>query len=244
MKTFTYKVILSYDGTNYYGYQKQPYLVTIQSVLERALYLITKQKIVTFAASRTDKGVHAHCQTIHFTISFVFDTIKFKKSLNKILPNDIKIVDINLTYNNFHARYHAKSKIYEYFFSKKPLDPFCCRFQVYLSDLDFDKIAEAIILCEGENNFALFTNNKNKKKSTIRKIYRAGLKETSEQYYLYFHGKSFLKQMILFLVGFLIKIGQNKKKITDFKYMLKECRGLQSSFLAPSRGLFLKKIFY
>ncbi|WP_246833718.1 tRNA pseudouridine(38-40) synthase TruA [Texas Phoenix palm phytoplasma] len=193
MKNFTYKMILSYNGTGYYGYQKQKQtkLITIQSVLEKSLFKLTKKPIKTFAASRTDKGVHAEGQVVHFSLSFfIFENV-LKFNLNKILPESIKIIDIKLVNNNFHARYNSKSKIYKYVFSKKPLNPFNYCLKVYFDSIDFEKISKAICFCEGKHDFSLFTNNKDKNKSTIKKIYRSFLAETEENIFLFFHGKGF-----------------------------------------------------
>ncbi|WP_244611432.1 tRNA pseudouridine(38-40) synthase TruA [Candidatus Phytoplasma sacchari] len=239
-----YKLILSYDGTNYYGYQKQPFLDTIQSILEKSLYKITKQKILTYAASRTDKGVHALGQVVSFKTHFFIQPKIFQKILNNILPADIRVINIKEVNNSFHARYSSKSKIYKYIFAKEPLDFLNCRFQVYFKKIDFMIINKAIKLLEGEKDFSLFTSNKDKNKSTIRYILKVCSKETSKHYCLFFHGRSFLKQMILFLVGFLIKIGYNQKKISDLKDMLELKNKQKLPFLAPSKGLYLKKVFY
>lgn len=245
MKTFAYKLILSYDGTAYHGYQKQkPPIITIQSVLENSLWKITKQKINTFAASRTDKGVHAQGQVVHFKSQFYILPKTLKLVLNKILPPNIKVKNLNFVLKNFHARYSVKSKIYQYVFSKKPLNPFNYRFQVYFNNIDWQRLLQALPFLQGTHDFTLFTSNKDKKKSPIKSIYKVTLKETQTKYILLFHGEGFLKQMILFLVGFLILIGQKQKQIVDLQKMLKLHNMTKCSFLAPPQGLCLKKIFY
>lgn len=244
MAKFIYKLILSYDGTNYHGYQKQVNAITIQSVLEYFLFKITKQKILTIAASRTDKGVHAEGQTLHFNTDFWIEPDSLKKSLNKVMPNDIKVLNIELQKSLFHARYDAKSKIYKYVFSKKKLNPFNCRFQVYIENIDFALIVETLSLLEGEKDFALFTSNKDSKKNTVKIIYKVSYEENENNFILFFHGKGFLKQMILFLVGFLIFIGQRKKNLKDLLNMFKIQNNKKFSFVAPANGLCLTKIFY
>ncbi|KND62761.1 tRNA pseudouridine(38-40) synthase TruA [Candidatus Phytoplasma phoenicium] len=245
MKLFTYKLVLSYDGTQYHGYQKQNFpIITIQSVLENALWKATKQKIKTFAASRTDKGVHAQGQVVHFKIHFYILPITLKLVLNKILLPNIKVNHLTLMPMSFHARYSVQSKIYQYVFAKKPVNPFNCRFQVYFTNIDWQRLSQALPLLQGTHNFTLFTSNKDKKKSLIKSIYDLTLKETKTKYILLFHGKGFLKQMILFLVGFLIRIGQKQKQITDLQKMLQLHDMPKCSFLAPPQGLCLKKIFY
>ncbi|MFR0367884.1 tRNA pseudouridine(38-40) synthase TruA [Candidatus Phytoplasma palmae] len=239
-------MILSYNGTGYYGYQKQKQtkLITIQSVLENSLFKLTKKQIKTFAASRTDKGVHAEGQVVHFSLSFfIFENV-LKFNLNKILPDSIKIIDICLVNDNFHARYHSKSKIYKYVFSKKPLNPFDYFLKVYFDYLDFEKISKAMCVFEGEHDFSLFTTNKDKKKSTVKKIYRSFLAETQEKYILFFHGKGFLRKMILLLVGFLIQIGQQKRSLSELKDKLNLKTNQKCFFAAPAKGLYLSQIFY
>jgi tRNA pseudouridine38-40 synthase len=243
LSKFTYKLILSYDGTNYHGYQKQTNVITIQSVLERSLFKITKQKILTIAASRTDQGVHAEEQVVHFKTSFWIEPDSLKRALNKVMPCDIQVLDIEKKDSLFHARYHTKSKIYKYVFSKKKLNSFNYRFQVYFENINFSLIKEALYLLEGEKDFVLFTNNKDPKKNTVKVIYKVYSEENENQFILFFHGKGFLKQMILFLVGFLIFIGQKRKTLTDLENMF-NVDSEKFYFLAPSNGLCLKKIFY
>ncbi|QTX02808.1 tRNA pseudouridine synthase A [Candidatus Phytoplasma luffae] len=243
-KNIIYKLILVYDGANYYGYQKQPNLITIQSVLENALFKVTKRKIKTIAASRTDKGVHSEGQVVSFQTDFRIPPYNLKKALNKIISQDILVLDICICDFPFHARYNSKSKIYRYVFSKKKLNPFNCRFQVYFEKLNFSLIKEAIHLLEGQKDFVLFTNNKDKKKNTIKTIYKVFVEENENQFVIFFHGKGFLKQMILLLVGFLINIAQGKKTLSELENMFLIKNNKKFTFIAPSNGLFLKNIFY
>ncbi|MDV3167869.1 MAG: tRNA pseudouridine(38-40) synthase TruA [Candidatus Phytoplasma stylosanthis] len=236
--------MLSYDGTNYHGFQKQPNVITIQSVLENALLKITKQKILTLAASRTDKGVHAEGQVVSFQTNFRIAPDILKRSLNKIIPRDILILDVEELCVPFHVRYNVHSKIYQYVFSKKKTNPFNCRFQVYIENIEFKLISEAFYLLEGEKDFVLFTNEKNLKKNTIKFIYKVFCKETKDQFFIFFHGKGFLKKMILLLLGFLIYIGKRKKNLLDLKNMFNKKNKQKFRFSAPANGLCLKKILY
>ncbi|CAM11505.1 tRNA pseudouridine synthase A [Candidatus Phytoplasma australiense] len=243
LEKYFYKLILSYDGTCYCGYQKQPQTKTIQQTLENALKSMTKRQINTFAASRTDKGVHAQEQTIHFQTAFAIELKRFKNTLNRILPPDIRIKKIEKATADFHARYWAKSKIYHYIFAKKPLNAFNYHFQVFVANLDFAKIKSAMNLIIGKYNFASFTNDK-KEKNFNKTVLNAFVKETSQNYILIFHADGFLKYMVRFLVGGLIEIGKNKMSLELFKAMLTNTTNQKVSLLAPAKGLFLKKIFY
>ncbi|WP_334331161.1 tRNA pseudouridine(38-40) synthase TruA [Candidatus Phytoplasma prunorum] len=244
MQDFNYKLVLSYDGTDYYGFQKQLHLNTIQSILENVLNKITKQKTIKiYGASRTDKGVHALGQIVHFKLPFLIPNEQFQKILNFCLPPDIQIIKISLMPKEFHARFQAKSKIYHYVFSKTKLNVFNYRFQVYIPNIDFNKIKEAILFIEGKHDFYLFTSKKNLK-NYQRIIFKAFMKETKQKYFLIIHGNSFIQHMIRFLVGFLIEIAQNKKTLSEFKQMLDLKINQKARLLAPAKGLILKKIFY
>lgn len=244
MKKFNYKIILNYDGTNYFGFQKQINFVTIQSVLENVLFKMTKQKnIKILGASRTDKGVHSEGQVVNFQTSFFISVKHFKNQLNFLLPLDIAVKKMSLVSLDFHARFQAKSKIYYYVFAKKPLNPFNYRFQVYDPNINFNKIKESIGLIEGKHNFSLFTKQKNLS-NYFRTIFQATIKEYKQKYLLIFHGDCFMRYMIRFLVGFLIEISKNKKSLYDLKQMLELQINKKATLLAPARGLILKKIFY
>ncbi|MBS2126329.1 tRNA pseudouridine(38-40) synthase TruA ['Fragaria x ananassa' phyllody phytoplasma] len=243
MQYFCYKLILSYDGTCYCGYQKQPQVATIQQTLENALKLMTHQNIDTFAASRTDKGVHARGQIVHFKTPFFIEPKCFKNTLNHLLPQDIQVKKMQTISSTFHSRYLAKSKVYQYFFSKQPLNAFNCRFQVFIPDLDFDKIKLALYLIQGQHDFTSFTNEK-QSKNFYKTIFYTFMKETAQQYILFFHGDSFLKYMVRFLLGSFIEIGKNRMSLDLFQVMLLRQTHIKATLLAPAKGLFLKKIFY
>ncbi|MFT2804984.1 MULTISPECIES: tRNA pseudouridine(38-40) synthase TruA [16SrI (Aster yellows group)] len=243
MQHFFYKLILSYDGTCYYGYQKQPQKITVQQTFEKALKKMTHQNIPNFAASRTDKGVHSQGQTLHFQTTFFLKPTHFQKTLNYFLPPDIRVRQMNFATPNFHARYSAKSKIYQYVFSKKPLNAFNHHFQIFADKLDFDKITKALKFIEGTHNFFAFTSE-TQPKNFFKTIFQAFLKETSHKYILVFHGNGFLKYMIRFLVGSLIEIGKNKLSLEQFQAMLLGNTTKKATLLAPAKALVLKKIFY
>lgn len=243
MQSFFYKLILSYNGTCYYGYQKQPQKITVQNTFEKALKKMTHKNIPTCAASRTDKGVHSQGQTLHFQTTFFLEPKHFKKTLNYLLPPDIRVRQMNFTTPNFHARYSAKSKIYQYVFSKKLLNAFNHHCEIFADQLDFDKIIKALTFIEGTHNFFAFTSEK-QSKNFYKTIFQACIKETSNKYILVFHGNGFLKYMIRFLVGSLIEIGKNKLSLINFQSMLSNTSDKKATFLAPAKALVLKKIFY
>ncbi|WP_373402735.1 tRNA pseudouridine(38-40) synthase TruA [Candidatus Phytoplasma solani] len=243
MRHYFYKLILSYDGTLYHGYQKQPNTKTIQQTLEDTLKLMTNCIINTIAASRTDKGVHAQGQTLHFKTPFYIITQQFKTTLNHLLPPDIRVKQMQIVPSTFHARYLVKSKTYHYFFAKTPLNAFNYRFQVFYANLDFAKMKLALSLIVGKHDFTSFTNEKQNKKF-IKNIFHAFFKETSQQYILIIHADGFLRYMVRFLVGSLIEIGKNRLSLELFQAMLWRQTKQKATFLAPAKGLLLKKIFY
>ena len=148
----------SYDGSNYFGYQIQPGLSTIQECLENAIYKVNNniQKSV-HSSGRTDRGVHALCQFAHVDLDIDIIPKKLKRALNSNLPDDIHIIDVYAVENNFHARYHVISKEYQYFINLGEYNPieknYVFQYNYYL---DVDAMNDAIGVFLGEHDFRGF----------------------------------------------------------------------------------------
>lgn len=238
-----YKLILSYEGTNYHGYQRQPKLTTVQSELEKAIFKMTNQEIVTFAASRTDKGVHAIGQVVHFDTDLKIEPLTWVRSLNYLLPDDIKVLKVIKTSNQFHSRHSAKSKIYHYRLSKKESDIFKQRFESFYPNLDYNLIRQAMLDVIGEHDFCAFAKEE-KNKPTIKIIYSFKIKETKDAYTFVVHGNNFLRYMVRSIIGNLIAIGQGKKPINHLRVMLDKKDRKLTAKTAAAKGLILYKIYY
>jgi tRNA pseudouridine38-40 synthase len=237
-----YKAIVSYDGTNYLGYQSQKNRKGIQDAIEKAFRLMTQTEIYTTSAGRTDKGVHALGQVFHFDSDLDIDEKTWLR-VNDRLPLDIRVLKVTKVHKDFHARHSAKSKIYKYIIAKKPSTPFTKSYEVYIRNLDINKMKEALPLLVGTHDFKGFCQYV-EGKPTLKTIYKAELKETKNQYIFTFHGNSFLKYMVRSIMGTLIQIGLGKKDVSVVQEILETQNRSLAGKTAESRGLFLVKIFY
>ncbi|WP_281950670.1 tRNA pseudouridine(38-40) synthase TruA [Nitrosophilus kaiyonis] len=238
------KAVISYDGSRFFGFQSQKHTnKTIQGYIKRALNRVgIDSKIV--ASGRTDTGVHATNQVIHFDIPKHWsDLEKLKNYLNRYLFPSIKIKNLYIVNDNFHARYWAKKRAYRYLIKINEPNPFEANYITFLNHLNLNKIEEAISLFEGEHDFKYFMKTGSETKSSKRKIYKSKLYQYKDLIIFYFEANGFLRSQIRMMVDFLIKIGKNELT----KYQLLEqlqCKERYSTTLAPPYGLYLCKVIY
>ena len=238
-----YKAVVSYDGTNFYGFQRLNSKRSVQKVLEEALSILNKQKVTVKGASRTDKGVHALHQVISFSMDVNIPILRFKKAINRILPADIRIIDIENVADTFHARFNVVSKTYVYKINLGSYDVFKSNYYLqYDYKLDIEKIKECAKLFLGFHNFKNFVSGYRKNYNlTIDKI---DFKYSNDILEIKFVGKSFYKYMIRNIVGALLFVGSNRRSIADIKVMLSEPEKNISLYTAPACGLYLVDIKY
>lgn len=241
---------ITYDGTNYSGWQSQNGVKTIQDLIEKAIAILLKEKIQLIAAGRTDAGVHALNQIAHFQTDKALDPKKIILSLNGILPKDIRIKNLQLQEKNFHARYSAKRKIYHYFVTLGPYqDPFDISFCYHIREkINIPLIQEAAKHFIGTHDFSSFSNE-NKKGcaaiNPIKTIYRLDIKEINNNKLLFeFEGNGFLYKMVRNIVGTLIDISMNKIKIEDLEKIFSSKDRKKAGRAALAKGLFLVEVIY
>lgn len=243
---FRYNVllILQFDGFNYYGWQKQPDVPTVQGTLEKALKNIFNKEIKTKGCSRTDAKAHAFRYYVNFKIRTSFPILKIKQVLNQKLPPDIRVLDFKLMTKRFHARFDAKWRLYRYFIALKE-SPFFARYSWYIGEkLNVEKMAEAAKIFEGTHDFASFTTyGKDKPKDTRRTVYRSHLKQYKDFLVYTIKANSFLPYMIRKIVSCLVTIGRGKEEIEFIKEMLEAPQKIKIS-PAPAQGLFLWRVGY
>ena len=138
------KVTVSYDGTNYYGYQHQIGKITIQDTFEEALAIICKKHITTYASGRTDGHVHALGQVLHFDTEIKMKENNWMRALNSLLPADIRVVNVEFVSDDFHARFSVLKKEYRYYIKLKNYDLFKNNYTTFYEKLDVDKMDLAI----------------------------------------------------------------------------------------------------
>lgn len=240
---YRYKLTVQYDGSDYYGVQRLNNHASIQKTIEKALKNMTAQEILIYVSGRTDKGVHALGQVIHFDLDVDIDNEVFKTGLNRRLPEDIRIVAVRKVSKTFHARHDAKSKVYEYVISKTPSTAFSQRFEVYYPNLDTNKLKLAANMLVGTHDFQGFSV-KIDLKPTVKTIFSITVKETKKHLKIRFHGNSFLRYQVRRMVGLLVEVASDKKDMTVISEILTNPDQLSANKTAPAKGLFLVKVNY
>jgi tRNA pseudouridine38-40 synthase len=245
---FIYQMLIEYDGTNYNGWQKQKNGKSIQETVEKVLKKILKNKINLYGSGRTDAGVHAISQSAHFSIDFkINNKISFLNSINFFLKNKkISILDVKLKPRNFHARFSAKNRIYEYVLINRqaPLSLENKAWHVK-RPLNIDLMKKGAKLLLGTKDFSTFRSASCGAKSPIRTLKIAKVyKSNNKKIIFIFESKSFLQQQVRSMVGCLKYLGEQKWNLKKFKRALKLKDRSLCAPPAPPGGLFLKKITY
>jgi tRNA pseudouridine38-40 synthase len=238
------KMTIAYNGANYFGSQVQKETdQTVNGQIEKALKLLQIETKV-IASGRTDRGVHASRQVIHFDLPpFWNDLNKLEDSLKRILPSNIVIRRLEKVDNEFHARYSAKKRAYRYIISTQKPNPFLADLVTYVDDIDEAKIKEAITLFEGEHNFEQFKKSGSDTENFVREIYKTRVYNHNGYTILYFEANGFLRSQIRLMVGFLLEISAGKYTKEDLEAQL----SLKKQFKlkpAPHQGLYLCNIKY
>ncbi|MCX7973704.1 MAG: tRNA pseudouridine(38-40) synthase TruA [Candidatus Aminicenantes bacterium] len=239
----TYKLILSYDGTDFHGWQRQREERTVQGVVEGALEKITGQKISLVGAGRTDAGVHARGQVAHFRAHVTLDEEELHRALNAILPWDVRIVSLRRVSDHFHARRSAFSKIYEYrLLNSNRVSPFLFRYVLpWPYPLDFEKMEQAAKLFLREADFSAFTPAPTS--SPVRRIYRSELKKRGSLIIYRIEADGFLRYMVRTIVGTLLEVGRGRLNPQEIeKFFGPEI--IKAGPVAPAKGLCLVRVLY
>ena len=238
---------VSYKGTNYSGWQKQPNVISVQEVIEKELSKFFNREITIFGAGRTDAGVHAYGQRFHFDVDVdELDLDRLLYSLNKMLPDDIKINDIEEVDSDFHARYSAKGKLYSYSILLSAKEPFFYdTTYLYPKDIDVELLKEALDKFVGVHNYKNFTSKEEDEDNFVREIFSITVEANESMVYILFHGNGFMRYMIRFIVGYAIDVANGKYKLETIDELLDENSPRQIvSSKAPSNGLTLISVVY
>lgn len=241
-----YLITFSYDGSKYYGYQKQPNKITVQGEIERVLTQINSNNDVSVSASgRTDSGVHALNQKAHFDLNFDIPVEKLKNSMNKMLSESIYIKNVEKVTDMFHARFDVKRKKYTYKINVGEYNPIEYNYiYQYNEELNIEKMNQAIKYFIGEHDFTSYTKDADQKENCIRTIYNAYIEEKNGIISITFEGNGFLRYMVRNMVGSLIEVGSNKRKIDDIQIILLNKDRKTAGITAPSNGLYLVDVYY
>ncbi len=235
---------VSYDGTNYNGFQRQKEKVTVQSVLEKSLTKINNdEEVLLSVTGRTDKGVHAKSQFIHADLNINITSYKLKSALNSKLPDDIYILDVKEVCDNFHVRYNVLDKEYHYIINLGEYDPVNrnSEFQ-YNRSLNVKAMKKGIKYFKGTKDFRAFVTENKIKENCIRKISKAKIIYKKDKLYFIFKGTGFLKYQVRNMVGTLISIGENKQDPKIIEKLLDNKIKTFDVKTAPARGLYLYNV--
>lgn len=242
----TYKLTVSYDGSRYQGWQRQPDTdLTIQGTLERTLSKLVGYPIEVNGSGRTDGGVHAKGQTASIILSKKIDESEFVEQINQELPEDIRVLKVELMKNGFHARYNAKGKCYEYTIdTREKADVFSRKYTChYPQKLDIEKMQKAADLLIGQHNFAGYTDRLDEKSSN-RRIYSIKLKPDVDKLRIEYCGSGFMYHMVRILTGTLLEVGSGQRSVESVKMPIQSGLRADAGFLAPASGLCLKEVYY
>ena len=238
--------VCSYKGTNYYGWQKQVGFVSVQSTIEEVLSKVYDMPISITGSGRTDAGVHAIRQYFHFDTDKEKDLKQLAYALNKMLPEDIKIISFEKVADDFHSRYDAKRKIYEYRIVLKNKDPFLEQLAcIYPMEFDFDLFKSALDKFVGKHNYQDFTSKEEDEGGFVREIYGIKVNKDGNNISVTFEGNGFMRYQIRNMIGAALNVA-NKKETLDFiDYHLEEDKPREIiSYKAPANGLYLVDVLY
>ena len=237
---------IQYDGREFYGLQKQAGKRTVQEELEKAIEKLTGTKTEVFASGRTDRGVHALDQAVHFDIEKNIPVKNLPLALNNLLPNDISVKSAKVAKSDFHARFDIKSKeyIYKICNSKQKQAILANRWVFVNYDLDIGKMQNAAKLLIGKHNFKGFACSATNVNDFVREIYDIEIKQRGKFITFRVIGNGFLYNMVRIIVGTLIDVGRGlltQKDILDA--LSKQDRSFAGKTMPPE-GLYLAKTNY
>tara|TARA_B100001059_G_scaffold163928_1_gene163442 strand:- start:32 stop:772 length:741 start_codon:yes stop_codon:yes gene_type:complete len=245
---FNYLIKIEYDGTKFVGWQFQKNGISIQEKIEKTLKKIFKSKIKIIGAGRTDKGVHANGQCANFIIkNKIGDTRKLLNSINFFLKNNlISILDIKKKKLNFHSRFDAKERIYEYCIINRLGSLSIDKNKAWhiKKKLNFKLLKKGAKILEGKHDFSTFRAASCSAKSPIKKLNYVKIKKSGNKIIICFSSKSFLQNQVRSMVGCLKYLSTDKWSLDVFKKNFKSKNRAKCAPPAPACGLYLVNVKY
>lgn len=246
-----YKIILAYDGTNFAGFQMQPNQRTVEGVLKRIVNKIAKNptpEISVYGSGRTDAGVHALGQVVHFDLSIEMSEQSMLHALNSQLPLDMQVKKVEIVDETFHARFTTHGKKYQYRMALGQfVDPFKRNYTGHWKfPINIGLIQKAIKDLEGTHDFSSFVASGSTVKDHVRTIYEAKVWEDKKQNEIVFefYGNGFLYNMVRIMVAVLVEIGSKRRPADDIPRLFEVKDRNQARETAPASGLYLKEVDY
>jgi tRNA pseudouridine38-40 synthase len=260
------RLVLSYDGSEFSGWQVQPDAATVQGTLASAIGRITGEKVLPQGSGRTDAGVHALAQVATFVTESAVPNANFVRALNDILPAAIRVLEVTEAPADFHARHSARAKTYRYrIFRDSICPPFLARYVWHFPyGLDEDAMAKAAGLVVGEHDFTSFAAvdpdrgraDEEVSRETVRekmpesvsenlrRIFSSSWERRGEEFVYTVCGSGFLHHMVRNLVGTFIQVGKGTLQVADVTRILEAKSRSAAGATAPASGLFLVSVEY
>jgi tRNA pseudouridine38-40 synthase len=243
------KIRVSYDGTDYHGWQVQPGLPTIQGALERVISEMEGRPVPVAGSGRTDAGVHAMAQVAAFSIENPIPMDNLRRAVNRLLPRDIRVLSVEEAALDFHPRFQAKRKTYEYrIFRGEICLPFERRYVCHHPyPLAIEEMIAVAPLLEGEHDFGAFAASDDRDElepSKVRTVFCSRLALEGDRLIYRVTGSGFLKHMVRNIVGVLLEVGKGNVDRGGFLARLKPGCEIPAGPTAPARGLFLISVEY
>lgn len=241
-----YRLTIAYDGSRFFGWERQPDKDTIQGKLEAVLGALQGHPVNVIGAGRTDAGVHARAMTASVVLDVTETPDALRDYLNRYLPDAIAVREVKEAAPRFHARYNALGKTYRYTCHTGPVKSVFDRKYVTLLDYDPDveKMRQAAAYLLGENDFASFCGNPRMKKSTVRLVDHIAIERRKDRVVFTFHGTGFLQNMVRIMVGTLLEVGRGYWTPEQVRDILAARDRKQAGPTAPPEGLCLMKVDY
>ena len=238
-----YFIELSYVGTPFVGWQRQPAGDSVQSCLEDALSILFSKSLSIVGAGRTDAGVHAHQLYAHVDLDEHIDQdLTFR--LNKLLPKEIAVNNIVAVSQDAHARFDAVSRIYRYLINKQK-NPFLQKRSYHFAKpLDLDLMNQAAKILIDNEDFKCFSKSRTDVKTYLCDIQEAYWQQNGSELVFYIKANRFLRNMVRAIVGTLIEVGLRKINISDFEGILASRDRSKAGYSVPAHGLYLEKVNY
>lgn len=240
------KLVYSYDGTDFLGFQRQEEGRTIQNEIEKAIFHFTNEKINLITSGRTDKGVHAFMQVSNFFTESKIPGEKFKYILNRRLPLDVCMISSEEVNENFHARHSTKERTYVYYIKEQEnYNIFDRNFVYYYNGkINIDKLQNILNPLVGRHNFESFRMTDCSSEHAIREIYSIKVKKEGERVAIYLTATSFVKSMVRIIIGSALKVHKGIRKEDYIIKKLENPNPLDEKLVAPPNGLYLYNIKY
>jgi tRNA pseudouridine38-40 synthase len=246
------KLILSYDGSDFAGWQVQPDAMTVQGTLASAIGRITGEKVLPQGSGRTDAGVHALAQVVTFVTESSVPTANFVKALNDILPASVRVVEAEEAAAEFHSRHSARGKTYRYRIYRAAIcPPFLARYVWhYPYPLDEEAMKAAAEGVVGEHDFTSFAavdpkrGREGASLSNVRRIFSSGWGRQGDEFVYTVKGSGFLHHMVRNLVGTFILVGKGTLRAEDVTRILEARNRSAAGATAPASGLYLVNVEY